>query len=188
MIVKIIKNPENKLEKMQESTSKDLEKLNNTHTKANNTITEIKNTLEDINSRISEAQEEISQPEDKMVEITSKEQNKLKRIKTEDSLRNIWDNIKQNNIQIIGVIEEEKKKRYEKIFEEITVENFPNIEKEIVNKVQEAQSVPYRINPRRNTPRHILVKLTENKHKERERILKTTGKSNKYHTRETSPV
>ena len=61
---------------------------------------------------------------------------------------------------------EEKKKGYEKIFEEIIVENFPNMEKEIVNQVQEAQRVPYRINPRRNTPRHILIKLTKSKHKE----------------------
>ena len=60
-----------------------------------------------------------------------------------------------------------KKKRYEKIFEEIIVENFPKMEKEIVNQVQEAQRVPYRINPRRNMPRHILIKLTKTKHKER---------------------
>ena len=94
-----------------------------------------------------------------MVEITSEEQNKVKRMKrTKDSLRNIWDNIRRTNIQIIGVPEEEKKKGYEKIFEEIIVENFPNMEREIVNEVQEAQRVPYRISPRRNTPRHILIK------------------------------
>ena len=51
---------------------------------------------------------------------------------TEDSLRDLWNNNKRNNIQIIRVAEEEKKKRYEKIFEEIIVENFPNMEKEIV--------------------------------------------------------
>ena len=51
-----------------------------------------------------------------------------------------------------------REKGYEKIFEESIVENFPNMEKEIVNQVQEAQRVPYRINPRRNTPRHILIK------------------------------
>ena len=66
--------------------------------------------------------------------------------------------------------EKEKKKGYEKIFEEIIVENFLSMEKEIVSQVQEAQRVPYRINPRRNTPRHILIKLTKTKHKER--ILK----------------
>ena len=77
----------------------------------------------------------------------------MKRI--EDSLRDFWDNIKCTNIQIIGVPEEEKKKGTEKIFEEIIVENFPNMGKEIVDQVQEKQRVQYRINPRRNMPRHI---------------------------------
>ena len=97
----------------------------------NNTVTEIKNTLEGFNSRISEAEEQISDLEDKMVEITSEEQNKVKRKKrTKDSLRDLWDNVKHTNIQILGVSEEEeKKKEYEKIFEEIIVENFPNMEK-----------------------------------------------------------
>ena len=91
--------------------------------------------------------------------------------RTEDSLRDLWDNIKHTNIPSIGVPEEEEKKKwYEKIFEEITVEKFPNMEKEIVSQVQEAQRVPYRINPRRNTSRHILIKLTKTKHKKR--ILK----------------
>ena len=100
-----------------------------------------------------------------MVEITSEEQNKVKRMKrTEDSLRDLWDNIKHTNIQIIGVPEEEEKKKgHEKIFEEIIVENFPNMEKERVNQVQEAQRIRYRINPRRNTRRHILIKLTKTK-------------------------
>ena len=102
------------------------------------------------------------------MEVTSEEQNKVKR--TEDSLRDDWDNIKRTNLGIMGVPEEEKKKGHEKIFDEIIVENFPNVEKEIVNQVQEAQRVPYRINPRRNTPRHILIKLAKTKHKER--ILK----------------
>ena len=69
---------------------------------------------------------------------------------------------------MIGVPEEEEKKKgYEKNFQEIIVEIFPNMEKEIVNQVKEAQRVPYRINPRRNTPRHILIKLKKTKHKER---------------------
>ena len=65
----------------------------------------------------------------------------------------------------------------EKIFEEIIVENFPNRGKERVNQVQEAQRIPYRINPRRNTPRHILIKLTKIKYKEK--ILKAARKKQK---------
>ena len=105
--------------------------------------------------------------------MTSEEQNKVKRMKRiEDSLRDLWDNIKCTNIQIIGVPEEEEEKKgYEKIYEEIIVENFPNIEKEIVNQVQEVQRVPYWINPRRNMPTHILIRLIKTKHKDR--ILKT---------------
>ena len=48
-----------------------------------------------------------------------------------------------------------------RIFEEMIVENFPNMEKETVNQVQESQRVPYRINPRKNTPRNILIKLNK---------------------------
>ena len=78
------------------------------------------------------------------MEITTAEQNKEKRMKrNEDILRDLWDNIKCTNIQIIGVPkEEEKKKGTEKILQEIIVENFPNMGKEIVNQVQEAQRAP----------------------------------------------
>ena len=104
MIVKMIKNLENKMEKMQESVNKELK---NKHTETNSTITGIQNTLEGINSRISEAEKRISELEDKMVEITSEEQNKVKRMKrTEDSLRDLWDNIKRTNIRITGVPKE----------------------------------------------------------------------------------
>ena len=101
MIVNMIKRLENKMEKMQESIKKDLEELNNKHAETNKTITEIKNTLEGIYSGISEAEERISALEDKVVEITSEEQNKVKRMKiTADSLRDLWDNIKCTNTQI----------------------------------------------------------------------------------------
>ena len=142
MIVKMIKNLESKMEKMQESINNDLEELKNKHTETDNTITEIKNILEGINSRISEAEEQISELEDKMVEITSEGQNKVKTIKTtEDNRTNLQDNIKCTNIRIIGIPEEEEKKKgYEKIFEEIIVENFPKMEKEIVNQVQESHT------------------------------------------------
>ena len=75
----------------------------------------------------------------------------------------------------------EREKGPEKIFEEIIVENFPNMGKEIATQVQEAQRVPDRINPRRNTPRHILIKLT--KIKDKEKLLKAT-REKRQHTRE----
>ena len=72
---------------------------------------------------------------------TAVEQNKEKRMKrNEDSLRDFWDNIKCNNIRIIGVPEgEEREKGPKKIFQEIIVENFPNMGKEIATQVQEVQ-------------------------------------------------
>ena len=104
-----------------------------------------------------------------MVEFTGAEQNKEKRMKrNDDSLRDLWDNFKCTNIHIIGVPKgEEKKKGPEKIFEEIIIKNFPNMGKEIATQVQEAQRVPGRINPRRNMPRHIVIKLTKIKDKEK---------------------
>ena len=104
----------------------------------NDTINEIKNSLEGINSRITEAEERISDLEDRMVEFTAVEQNKEKRMKTnEHGQRDLWDSIKSNNIPIIGVPEEEEKKKgTETIFEEIIVENFTNMGKEIVSQVQ----------------------------------------------------
>ena len=91
--------------------------------------------------------------------------------RNETSLRDLWDNIKCNNIHIIGVSEgEEREKGAENIFEEIIAENFPNLGKETVTKVLEAQRVPYRKYPRRNMPRHILIKLSKIKYKEQ--ILK----------------
>ena len=135
----------------------------------NNAINEVKNTLEATNSSIMEAEDRISEVEDRMVEINESERKKEKRIKrNEDNLRDLQDNIKGPNIRITGVTEEEdKKKDHEKILEEIIVENFPIMGKEIITQVQETQRVPNRINPRRNTPRHILIKLTKIKHKEK---------------------
>ena len=102
----------------------------------NNAINEIKNTLEGTNSRIMEAEDRISEGEDRMVEINESERKKEKWIKrNEDNLRDLWDNVKCPNIQISGVPEEEdKKKDHEKILEEIIVENFPKMGKEIITQ------------------------------------------------------
>ena len=179
MIVEMTQNLGNRIEKLQETFNKNLEELKSKQTMMNNTINEIKNSLKGINSRITEAEEWTSDLEDKILEITTAEQNKDKRMKRiEDNLRDLWDNITCTNIRIIGVPEEEEKKKgTEKIFEKIIVENFPNMGKEIVNQVQEAQRVPYRINPRRNMPRHILIKLP--KINTKKKYKKQQGKNNK---------
>ena len=145
----------------------------------NNAINEIKNTLEGTNSRITEAEDRISEVEDSMVEINEEERKKEQRIKrNEDNLRDLWDNVKCPNIRIIGVPEEEDKKEdHEKMLEEIIVENLSKMGKEIITQVQETHRVPNRTNPRQNTLRHILIKLTKIKHKEQ--ILKQQGKNNK---------
>ena len=92
--------------------NKDLEELKNKQIEMTNTITEMKNTLEGINSRITEAEERISDLEDRMVDFTAAEQNKEKRMKrNEGSLRDLWDNIKHNNIHIIGVPEGEEREK-----------------------------------------------------------------------------
>ena len=85
----------------------------------------------------------------------------------QDSLREYWDNIKYTNIWIRGGTEK-KNGGLEKMFEEnIVKKNFPNMVKETVTKVQEAKTIPYRINPWRNTSRHTLIKLTKFKYIEK---------------------
>ena len=104
--------------------------------------------MEGTNSRITEAEDRISEAEDRTLEINEAE--RKKRIKrNEDNLRDLWDNVKCPNFQIIGVPEEEdKKKGHEKMLEEIIVENLPKMGKEIAIQVQESQRIPNRINPR----------------------------------------
>ena len=122
--------------------NKDQEELKSKQTMMDNTINGIKNTLKGLNVRTTEEEERISDLEDKIVEITATEQNKEKIMKRiENSLRDLWDNIKHTNIRIIGDPEEEdKKKGTEKIFEDIIVENFPNMGKEIVKSRKRRES------------------------------------------------
>ena len=126
-----------KIKTMQEMFNKDLEETKKIQLITNSAVTEIKSTLEGTNSRITEAEDRIRQVEDRMVEIYEAERKKEKRIKrNEDNLRDLWDNLKHPNIQIIEVPEEEdKKKGHEKILEEIIVENFPKMGKEIATQV-----------------------------------------------------
>ena len=111
MIEKMIKNLENRMEKMEESINKDLGELKNKYTDKQHNYWN-KNTLEGNNSRISEAEGQISELEGKILETTAEEQTKVKRMKrTEDRLRDHWHNIKCTNIWIIGVPEEERKRK-----------------------------------------------------------------------------
>ena len=171
MILKMIqdlgKRVEAKIEKMQEMFTKDLEELKNKQIEMNDM-------LEGIHSRIIEAEEQMNDVVDRMVEIPVTEQNIEKSMKrNEDSLRNLWENIKCTNVCIIGAPEgQEREKGPQKTFEKIIAENFPNMEKEIVNQIQGAQRVPSRRNPRRNTLRHIVIRLM--KIKDRDKIVKGT--------------
>ena len=100
------------MEEIQETSNKELEELKSKQTMMNNKVNEIQISLEGIISRITEAEKRISDLEDKIVEITTAEQNKEKRMKRiEDNLRDLWDNIKWAKIRIIGVPEEEEKKK-----------------------------------------------------------------------------
>ena len=141
--------------------------MKNKQTVMNNIITESKKYFIRNKQQNTEVEERIKELEDRMVEINAEESNKEKRMnRIEDSLRDLWDNIKCTNILTIGVPDkEQKEKGSEKIFGEIIIKNFPNMEKETIKSRK--HKVPYRINPRRNMPRHILINLTKIKHKEK---------------------
>ena len=117
------------------------------------------------------AEEQISDMEDRVMEIThSGEQTENKMKKHESNKRDLWDNIKQANLRIIGIPEGvEKDKGMENIFEEIIDGNFPNL-KDTGSKIQEAQRAPNKLNPNRPTPTHIIIKMA--KVSDKERILK----------------
>ena len=85
--------------------------------------------------------------------------------KHESNIRDLWDNIKQASLCIIGIPEgEEKEKGIENIFEEIISENFTNLKKTDI-KIQEAQRAPNKLNPNRPTPRHFIITMAKVKDK-----------------------
>ena len=132
---------EAKMDNLQETLTKEIQDIKLKQEEMQNTITEIKNSLEAANSRILEAEEGINKVEDRLVEMTDAEQKREKRFKrNEESLRELWDNVKHTNIHIIRVPKgEERAKGTEKIFQEIVAKNFPNMGKEPLTQIQEAQ-------------------------------------------------
>ena len=108
----------------------------------------------------------VDQKEEINIQPEQNEETSIK--KNEERFRNLWDNFKCFNIQIIGVPEEEEEEQeIETLFEQIMKENFPSLSKEIdFKEVQEAQRVPKKLDPRRNTPRHIVITLPKIKHKD----------------------
>ena len=110
--------------------------------------------------------------EDKVERNTQVEQQNETRLKKcKGSLRELKDNMKCNNIRIIGILErEEKKQGIENLFEKIMTESFPNLERRKDMQVQEAQMVPIKMKPKRSTPSHIIIKIPN--FKDKERILK----------------
>ena len=104
--------------------------------------------------------------EKKTFNQNSKKKKELKK-KKEDRLRSPWDNFKHTNIRIIGIPEgEEKEQEIENLFEKIMKENFPNLVKEIDIQVQEAQTIPNKMDTKRTTPRHIIIKMSKVKDRE----------------------
>ena len=135
-------------------------------------------TLEGTNSRIMETEDRISEIEDKIVEINEAERKKEKRIKrNEDNLRDLWDNVKRPNIRIIGVPEEEEKKKgHEKLLEEIIAENFPKMGKEIATQVQETQESSKQDKPKVKYPKTHINQINKDQRQ------RTTIKSSKGET------
>ena len=111
----------------------------------------------------------MDQKDERNIQPEKNEETKIQ--KNEERLRNLWDNSKCSNPQIIGVPEgEEDEQEIENLFEKIMKENFPNLVKEKDIQVQQAQKVPDELGPKRTTPRHIIIKMP--KVKDKERILK----------------
>ena len=129
---------------------------------------EKKENVQGTNSDRKETGTQINSLEQKEERNIQPQQNEETRIqKNEERLRNLWDNFKCSNIRIIGVPEgEEEEQEIENLFEKI-MENFPNLAKEIdLQEVEEAQRVSKKLEPRRNTPRYIIITLTKIKDKE----------------------
>ena len=131
--------------------------------------TEVKENVQGTNSDGKETRTQINNLEQKEEINIQPEKNKETRIqKNEERLRNLQDIFKHSNIRIIGVPGEEEEQQIENLFEQIMKEDFPNLAKEIhFQEIQESQRVPKKLDPRKHTPKHIIITLPKIKDKER---------------------
>ena len=110
------------------------------------TISELENTVEGMKSRLNEAEDRISELEDKVEKKLPERERKGRLRKNKEVLRELQDNMKHNNMHIIGVPEQEEEEGIENQFERIMMENFPNLIREKVTQIQESQRVPIKRN------------------------------------------
>ena len=132
-------------------------------------VSETRKNIQGTNSEGKKTRTQINSVEYKEEINVQPEQNEETRIqKNEERLRNLQDIFQHPNIQIMGIPEgEEKEQQTENLFEQITKENFPNLAKEIdFQEVQEAQRVPEKLDPRKHTPRHIIITLPRSNRRE----------------------
>ena len=133
-------------------------------------LRETKENVQGTNSDAKEAGTQINGVDQKEERNIQPEKNEETRTReNEERLRNLQDTLKRSNIRIIGVPEgEEEEQKIENLYEQIMKENFPNMAKEIdFQEVREAQRVPKKLDPRRNTPRNLIITLAKMKQKER---------------------
>ena len=127
----------------------------------------MKNNLQRNKSRVKKANNQITDLEHKEAKNNQSEQQEEKRIqKNEDSISSLWDNFEDTNVHIMGVQGDEIEQEIENLLEKIMTENFPNLVKEMDIQVQKAQRVPNKMNPKRTTPRYMIIKMPKNKDKE----------------------
>ncbi|KAI5948207.1 LINE-1 retrotransposable element ORF2 protein [Manis javanica] len=159
-------------DEMQRKTQEQWDEVRREITDVRKEITEVKQTLEGFISRMDKMQEAIEGIETREQEHIEADIERHKRIsRNETTLRVLCDQYKRNNIRIIGVPEEEESgKGMESILEEIIAENFPKLGEEIIEQTMEIHRTPNRKDPRRTTPRHIIIKMA--KIKDKEKVLK----------------
>ncbi|KAI5941267.1 LINE-1 retrotransposable element ORF1 protein [Manis javanica] len=164
-----------KITNMLMEVQKDIQKLKN---ELGSEIQLLKSTMEGIKSRLDTVEEtinEIETREEEYKEVEAQRENRIS--KNERILRELYDQPKLNNIHIIGIPEEEEREKgIESVFEEVVAENFPNLGKDIVSQAVEIHRSPNTRDPKRTTPRHIVIKLA--KIKDKDRLLKAARERN----------